>query len=103
MRQKSLLLLLAAAASAQTRITNWEEQHQRFVRQAAFDRTELQGVDAAHSRRGRVHGDVDVRQGRRRRFVAGAAGRRGLVREGGRRARGRDGGGVLSITITRLG
>ena len=39
MRQKSLLLLLAAAAtaSAQTRITNWEEQHQRFVRQAAFE------------------------------------------------------------------
>ena len=36
MRQ-SLLLLLAAAASAQTRITNWEEQHQRFVRQAAFE------------------------------------------------------------------
>ena len=31
------LLLLAAAASAQTRITNWEEQHQRFVRQAAFE------------------------------------------------------------------
>jgi hypothetical protein len=39
MRQKSLLLLAAAAAtaSAQTRITNWEEQHQRFVRQAAFE------------------------------------------------------------------
>jgi len=35
MRQS--LLLLAAAASAQTRITNWEEQHQRFVRQAAFE------------------------------------------------------------------
>ena len=29
-----LLLYIAAAASAQTRITNWEEQHQRFVRQA---------------------------------------------------------------------
>ena len=38
MRQKILLLLAAAAtASAQTRITNWEEQHQRFVRQAAFE------------------------------------------------------------------
>ena len=43
MRQKSLLLLLAAAASAQTRITNWEEQHQRFVRQAALDRHESCG------------------------------------------------------------
>ena len=32
-----LLLYIAAAASAQTRITNWEEQHQRFVRQAAFE------------------------------------------------------------------
>ena len=31
------LLYIAAAASAQTRITNWEEQHQRFVRQAAFE------------------------------------------------------------------
>ena len=38
MRQKSLLLLAAATvARAQTRITNWEEQHQRFVRQAAFE------------------------------------------------------------------
>ena len=45
--------------------------------------------------RGRVHGDVDGRQGRRRRFVIGAAGRRGLVRQGGRRARGRDGRRVL--------
>ena len=32
-----LLLYIAAAASAQTRITDWEEQHQRFVRQAAFE------------------------------------------------------------------
>ena len=31
------LLYIAAAASAQTRITDWEEQHQRFVRQAAFE------------------------------------------------------------------
>ena len=36
MRQSLLLLAAAATASAQTRITNWEEQHQRFVRQAAF-------------------------------------------------------------------
>ena len=37
MRQSLLLLAAAATASAQTRITNWEEQHQRFVRQAAFE------------------------------------------------------------------
>ena len=45
--------------------------------------------------RGRVHGDLDFGKSRRRRFVIGAAGRRGLVRQGGRRAGGRDGGGVL--------
>ena len=93
-----LLLYIAAAASAQTRITNWEEQHQRFVRQAAFEerrRERLHGIVTEDLGRGRVDGDVDGRQGRRRRFVAGAAGRRGLVREGGRRARGRDGRRVL--------
>ena len=39
MRQKSLLLLAAAAAvvTAQTRVADWEAQHARFVRQAAFE------------------------------------------------------------------
>ena len=63
----------------------------------------LHGLFTEDFGRGRVHGDVDVGQGRRRRLVIGAAGRRGPLRQGGRRARGRDGGGVLSITITRLG
>ena len=67
------------------------------------DREWLHGLVTEDLGRGRVDGDVDGRQGRRRRFVIGAAGRRGLVRQGGRRAGGRDGGGVLSITITRLG
>ena len=137
MRQSLLLLAAAATASAQTRITNWEEQHQRFVRQAAFEdllswfratsasrgaaavsrhlhdsspgmmevgglffdveavrttqasaastpgRERLHGLFTEDLGRGRVHGDVDGRQGRRRRFVIGAAGRRGPVREGG--------------------
>ena len=67
---------------------------------------ELQGREwlhrfkTAHIGRGRVHGDVDFRQGRRRRFVIGFEGRRGLVCKGGRWAGGRDGRRVLSVSIT---
>ena len=52
------LLLLAAAASAQTRITNWEEQHQRFVRQAAFEdlRVRVQTKEP-HLKLGWLHGN----------------------------------------------
>ena len=75
-------------------------QEQPDVDAAALPR-ELRGREWLHGLvtedlgRGRVDGDVDGRQGRRRRFVAGAAGRRGLVCTGGRRARGRDGRRVL--------
>ena len=41
--------------------------------------------------RGRLHRNVDGRQGCCGRLVIGAAGRRGPVRQGGRRAGGRDG------------
>ena len=58
-------------------------------------RPRLHGLVTEDLGRGRVYRDVDGRQGRRRRFVIGAAGRRGPVREGGRRARGRDGRRVL--------
>ena len=51
-----LLLYIAAAASAQTRITNWEEQHQRFVRQAALVRVRVQTKEP-HLKLGWLHGN----------------------------------------------
>jgi len=56
-----VLLYIAAAASAQTRITNWEEQHQRFVRQAAFEDL-LSWFRATSASRGLAPRQRDVRR-----------------------------------------